>query len=413
MQGASPHTGLRFGAFVATIAVIQTIVALAIDMMVPALGDIAAALHLGTGNARQWVIASFVISFGLSQLVYGLVADRFGRKPVLILSLGLYALGSFCAALAPSFTTLLAARALQGFGAAGAQVLATAIVRDRYAGRLMAKVNSLSFMVFLSAPIIAPWLGQELLSIAPWQAIFIALGLYAGLTALWVLWRLPETQAVEDRRPVAWNSFRAAAWQTLRNRASLGYTLAAMLVLGAWLGFINSAQQVFAEIFAAPKLFPPVFAICCISMAIAALINARLVERFGMRRLSHGAMLGFILVALAQALTAFAGQDTLVHFALLQTMMMFGFGLLAGNLSAISMEPLGHIAGAAAAVQGFINMFGSALIGIFIGLRFDGTLRPLTLGFCLCGMLGLAVIALAERGKLFQPHQPLAADQGV
>ena len=404
MQGASPDSGLRFGAFVATIAVIQTIVALAIDMMVPALGNIAAALNLGNGNARQWVIASFVISFGLSQLVYGLVADRFGRKPVLILSLGLYALGSFSAAMATNFTMLLAARALQGFGAAGAQVLSTAIVRDRYAGRLMAKVNSLSFMVFLAAPILAPWLGQELLRVAPWQAIFIALGLYASLTMLWVLWRLEETQPQEDRRPAAWATFRAAAAQTLRNRTSLGYTLAAMLMLGAWLGFINSAQQVFAEVFTAPKLFPPVFAICAGSMAVAALTNARLVERFGMRRLSHGAMVGFILVAAAQAFTAYTGQDTLLHFALLQAMMMFGFGLLAGNFSAISMEPLGHIAGAAAAVQGFINMFGSALIGIFIGLQFNGTLRPLAAGFCLCSALGLAVIAIAEKGKLFQPH---------
>lgn len=404
MQGAFSKPSLGFGAFVATIAVIQTIVALAIDMMVPALGDIAASLHLGEGNARQWIIACFVISFGISQLAYGLVADRFGRKPVLILSLVLYALGSFCAALASSFAALLAARALQGFGAAGAQVLATAIVRDRYAGRLMAKVNSLSFMVFLSAPIIAPWLGQELLNIAPWQAIFIALGIYAGLTALWVLWRLPETQAREDRRPVAWSAFHAAAAQTLRNRTSLGYTLAAMLTLGAWLGFINSAQQVFTEVFDAPKLFPPVFAICALSMAIAALTNARLVGHFGMRRLSHAAMLGFILAAAAQMLTAFAGQDSLLHFTLLQALMMFGFGLLAGNFSAISMEPLGHIAGTAAAVQGFIIMFGSAVIGIFIGLQFNGTLRPLTLGFILCGALGLAVIAIAERGRLFQPQ---------
>jgi DHA1 family bicyclomycin/chloramphenicol resistance-like MFS transporter len=410
MQGASPDSGLRFGAFVVTIAVIQTIVALAIDMMVPALGNIAAALNLGSGNARQWVIASFVISFGISQLAYGLVADRFGRKPVLLLSLALYALGSFTAAAAHGFAMLLAARALQGFGAAGAQVLSTAIVRDRYAGRQMAKVNSLSFMVFLSAPIIAPWLGQELLSIAPWQAIFIALGLYASLTLLWVFWRLPETQAPEDRRPLAWSAFRIAASQTLSNRTSLGYTLAAMLMLGAWLGFINSAQQVFTDIFNAPKLFPPVFALCAGSMAVAALTNARLVERFGMRRLAHGAMVGFILIAAAQALTAFSGQDTLLHFALLQTMMMFGFGLLAGNFSAISMEPLGHIAGTAAAVQGFLNMFGSALIGIFIGLQFDDSLRPLAAGFCLCGALSLVVIAFAEQGRLFQPH---SADQGA
>lgn len=405
MQGApSPHPGLSFGAFVATIAIIQTIVALAIDMMVPALGAIATSFHLGDGNQRQWVIAIFVIAFGASQLGYGLVADRFGRRKLLLGCLGLYTLCAFAAALAGSFNALLAARAAMGLAAAGSQVMVTALIRDCYAGRQMAKVNSLSFMVFLGAPIIAPSLGQALLLVAPWRAIFVALGLYAGLTALWVAWQLPETQALADRRPVAWRPFRSAAIATLRNRTALGYTLAAMLLLGAWLGFIYSAQQVFAEIFQRPALFPPIFAICSVSMALAALLNARLVERFGMRRLAHGAMLGFILTSAAQAGAAFAGTDTLWHFAIIQTAMMFSFGLLAGNFSAISMEPLGHIAGTAAAVQGFINMLGSALIGIVIGLQFDGTLRPLALGFCLCSLAGFAVVAIAERGRLFTPH---------
>lgn len=411
MQRTLPHPGLSFGAFVTAVAIIQTIVSVAIDMMIPALGDIAQSLHLGQGNARQWVIAAFMISFGISQLFYAVIADRFGRKPILVICLCLYALSSFAAAIAPSFAWLLTARVVQGVASAGSQVMIIACIRDCYAGRLMAKVNSLSFMVFLAAPVVAPWLGQQLLRIAPWPFIFVTLGLYAGLVALWVCRYLPETMHAKNRRPIAWAAFRHAAKQTLRNRASLGYTLAGMFILSGWLGFIYSAQQAFTNVFDALALFPAVFALCAVSMAIAALINSRLVERFGMRRLSHGAMLGFIFAAFAQFAAACAGWDTLLHFAILQIVVMFGVGLLEGNFPALSMEPLGHIAGTAAAIQGFITMSGSALIGIFIGLEFNDTIIPLTLGFSLCGLLALGAVLWAEQGRLFQPHTILTASE--
>jgi DHA1 family bicyclomycin/chloramphenicol resistance-like MFS transporter len=393
---------MGFAEFVAVIAAIQASVALAIDMMVPALGQMATALSLGGGNTRQWVITSFVLGFGAAQLLYAAVADSFPRRRVLLASLALYALGSFAAACAPSFGLLLAARLLQGLGAAGAQVLSVSVVRDCYAGRLMAQVNSLSFMVFLAAPIFAPGLGQALLIIAPWQGIFIALGLYGLAVAAWVAWRLPETQHAGDRHAIAWAPTLAALRLTLSTRVSLGYTLTFMLLLGAWLGFINSAQQVFAGVFGVPKLFPAIFAVCSVSMAAAALLNARLVERLGMRRLAHGALAGFIAVALAQAGLALSGAHSLLAFALLQSAMMFGFGLFAGNCGAIAMEPLGHVAGTAAAVQGCLNTFGAALIGLFIGQSFNGTLVPLTLGFAVCGVAGLAVAAVTERGVLFR-----------
>jgi DHA1 family bicyclomycin/chloramphenicol resistance-like MFS transporter len=373
-------------------------------MMVPALGQIADALHVDVGNERQWVITTFVLAFGGAQLLYGLAADKFGRRPVIIFSLALYTLCSFMAALAPSFALLLLARAGQGFGAAGAQVLSVSIVRDCYAGRRMAQVNSLSFMVFLTAPILAPSFGQALLLIAPWPSIFACLGLYGGLITAFVAWRLPETQHAEDHTGMSWSEFATALRLTLVNRMSLGYTVAAMLLLGAWLGFINSAQQVFADIFHVPTLFPVIFAACAICMAAAALLNARLVEKLGMRRLAHTAMFGFIFMATVQAAVAISGHDTLLTFSIIQAVMMFAFGLLAGNCGAISMEPMGHIAGTAASLQGFINMSGAALIGIFIGQNFNGTLIPLSLGFCICGLLALLTVTIAEDGKLFRSH---------
>ncbi len=399
-----PHPGLSFRAFVALVAAIQTVVALAIDMMVPALGQIAQSMHLGDGNARQWIITSFVLGFAAAQLLFGLAADRFGRRPILIASLMLYSLASFVAALAPGFAWLLAARALQGVGAAGAQVLVVAMVRDCYAGRRMAQVNSLSFMVFLAAPIIAPSLGQAVLLIAPWPAIFIGLGLYGMLITSWAARRLPETQHLSDRCAINWRAFYGAVRLTLGNRTALGYTLAGMLLLGSWLGFINSAQQVFAEVFHVPRLFPLIFAACAACMAVAALLNARLVEHLGMRRLAHAALCGFIAVALLQAFIALGGHAGLLAFALIQAAMMFCFGLFTGNCGAIAMEPLGHIAGTAAAVQGFVNMLGAALIGFCIGQLFNGTVLPLAIGFGLCGIVSLAVAAFTERGRLFHPQ---------
>jgi DHA1 family bicyclomycin/chloramphenicol resistance-like MFS transporter len=393
---------MRFREFVTCIALIQATIALAIDMMVPALGQIGAAMGLGGSNTRQWVITAFMLGFGGAQLFYGLAADRFGRRPVLLCSLVAYVLWSFAAAAAPSFGWLLAARVLQGVGAAGAQVLAVSIVRDCYAGRQMAQVNSLSFMVFLSAPIFAPSIGQFVLLFAPWPAIFIGLGAYGALITAWVAWRLPETQHAQDRRPVALHEAAAAFRLTLTNRASLCYTLTSALLMGGWLGFINSAQQVFADVFHVPKLFPLIFASCSICMAIAALTNVRLVERIGMRPLSHAALTGFMTIAAIQTWSAINGHDSLLVFALLQSAMMFCFGLMTGNFSAISMEPLGHIAGTAASVQGFTTMLGGAAIGFFIGRAFNDTLVPLTLGFCVCGVLSLLMVAAGERGRLFQ-----------
>ncbi len=397
-----PHPGMGFREFVACVALIQATIALAIDMMVPALGQIGAAMHLGAGNQRQWVISAFLLGYAATQLLYGVAADRFGRKPVLIVSLSIYVLFSFACAFAPGFGWLLAARALQGLGAAGAQVLTSAIIRDCYVGRRMAEVNSLVFMVFLSAPIFAPSLGQLVLLVANWPVIFIGLGVYGALILGWVVARLPETQHTTDIKPVMTGEMAAAFGTTLRSRVSIVYALASTLLLGGWLGFINSAQQVFSQVFGVPKLFPLIFAACSVCMAIAALTNARLVERLGMRPLSHTALAGYIVVTIAQAALALSGHSGLLGFAVLQSAMMFCFGLLGANFNAIAMEPLGAVAGTAASVLGFISMLGATLIGFFIGQSFDGTLVPMTVGFFVCGVLAMGLIAWVENFRLFR-----------
>jgi DHA1 family bicyclomycin/chloramphenicol resistance-like MFS transporter len=320
------------------------------------------------------------------------------------LALGVYVVASLWCAVAGSFEGLIVARVVQGLGAAGTRVLAVSIVRDCYEGRLMARVMSLSFLVFLGVPVLAPSLGQLVMLVAPWRVIFVALAVYAMAVGGWIWWRLPETLAAQDRRPIAFASIFGAARMTLTNRASVGYTLALTVVIGSWLGFLNSSQQVFADVFHRSGLFTLVFAMIAGGIAAASVLNARLVNRLGSRKISHAALLGFIGLAVAQAAVAWGGVDTMWRFAALQVGIMFCFGLMMGNFGAMAMEALGHVAGSAASVQGLLSTLGGAVIGLAIGQSFDGTILPLTAGFAVCGTLALGAVIWAERGRLFHAH---------
>ncbi len=405
----NPHPGMGFKQFVAMIAALMATNALAIDAMLPALGQIGAALGLTAANERQWVITAYLLGFGAAQIFYGTLADRYGRKPTVFIALGIYIAASLACACTRSFEAMILARLVQGLGAAGTRVLAISIVRDCYAGRKMARVMSLSLLVFLGVPVLAPSLGQLVMLAAPWPVIFIALAVYAALVCLWIARKLPETLHKRDRRPIEFANILGAARITLSNRVSVGYTLALTLVIGAWFGFINSSQQVFADVFGQPRLFTLIFAMIAGGIAAASIVNARLVNRLGSRKISHTALLAFITFAVAQACAAIAGDDSLWNFALLQIAMMFCFGLMMGNFGAMAMEPLGHLAGSAASIQGLISTLGAALIGLLIGQNFNGTTIPLTLGFAIASTLALCIVIWAERGKLFYARHLQAA----
>lgn len=398
----SPHPGMGFRQFVALVAALMAINALAIDAMLPALPQIGDALGVASDNERQWIITAYLLGFGVAQLVYGSLADRFGRKPVLLVGLALYVLFAAACALATSFEMLLIARALCGVGAAATRVLSVSIVRDCYSGRQMAQVMSLSFIVFLAVPIIAPSIGQAIVLVAPWPWIFGVLAIF-GLTVIgWTLIKLPETLHPEDRVALAVAPVLAAFKECLTNRIAVGYTLASTLVLGGLFGFLNSAQQVFVDVLGAGKLFTVIFAGIAAGIAIASLVNSRIVGKLGMRRVSHVALIGYVVFAGIHALIALSGHESLWVFALMQAGMMFCFGLTMSNFGALAMEPLGHLAGTAASVQGFITTIGGALFGFWIGQAFDGTVVPLTLGSFGFGLAGLIALAITEKGRLFQ-----------
>ncbi len=396
-----PHPGMGFGEFVALIAALMATNALAIDSMLPALPAIGHDLGVVGGNARQWIVTAYLLGFGAAQIVYGPLADRFGRKRPILVGLAIYVAASLAAAWAGSLGWLILARVVQGVGAAATRVLAASIVRDCYSGRPMARVMSLAFIVFLAVPVFAPSIGQLIMRVAPWQGIFYALAGGALAVAVWTAVRLPETLHAEDRMPMVPARVMGAFWLCLRNRIALGYMLASTLILGALFGFINSAQQVFETVFGAKDLFAAIFAFVALFIALSSLLNAKVVVRLGTRAVSHAALLGFVAIAVVHAGVALSGAETLWSFALLQAAMMFCFGLVVSNFGALGMGPLGHVAGTASSVQGFVTILGGAILGFVIGQQFDGTVAPLTLGFATCGLLALGVVLWTERGRLF------------
>jgi MFS transporter, DHA1 family, multidrug resistance protein len=377
--------------FVALMAALMAANALAIDSMLPALPASGEALGVGEENRRQLVITAYLLGFGVAQLGYGPLADRFGRKGLLISGLVLYAVFSALAGLAGSFLLLLAARTMQGVAAAATRVLVVAIVRDRYHGSAMARIMSLTMIVFMIVPVLAPSFGQGVLAIGTWRHIFIGLAAYGLILALWSALRLPETLPAEARRPLSAAHIGDAAMETLRNRASIGNTIAVTLAFGALFAFISSIQQIVFDVFRRPELIGLVFALIAGPMALSSYANSRLVVRFGSRRLLLLALSAFSLAALLHLAVAGTAGENIWSFALLQSLTMACFGLVGANAGALAMEPLGHIAGTASSLQGVITTVGGALIGYAIGQQFDGTTLPFLTGFSLCGIAALAI----------------------
>jgi len=393
--------GMGFKQFVALIAALMAVNALAIDSMLPALPVIGDAVGVSDENQRQWIVTAYLLGFGAAQIVYGPIADRFGRKPVLLFGVAAYVVFSTAAAFSTTLPMLLVARVLMGVGAAATRVLAVSVVRDCYSGPAMARVMSLAFIVFLAVPILAPSIGQIIMLFGPWRWIFAALAMFGSAVLVWTAVRLPETLHPSDRLPFAPARVLEAFRLALTSRIAVGYMLAMTLVLGSLFGFINSAQQIFADTLSAPRLFTSVFAFIAGFMALSSFLNARIVGRLGPRRVSHAALIGFTAISAAHALVALSGHETLASFAVLQAGVMFCFGLVASNFGSLAMEPLGHVAGTASSVQGFVTTFGGALLGFLVGQQFDGTTVPLSVGFTVYGTLALVVVLVAERGRLF------------
>jgi MFS transporter, DHA1 family, multidrug resistance protein len=401
---SSSHRPMSFPEFVVVIASIMALNPLAMDMMLPALPDIASAFDIVAANRPQAVLSTFLIGFGVGQFAMGPLSDRFGRRPVLLGGMTLYAIASLLAIAAPSFETLLLARALQGLGTSATRVIATSIVRDCYAGRRMASVMSLAMMVFIAVPVIAPSFGQAVMLLTQWRGIFVVLMLYGVLALIWSALRMPETLPISERKSLAIRDVLGAYRQTVTNRQTLGYALAAGCVMGALFAFVFCSQQVFTGIYGLGRYFPIAFAGIAVGTAFGGFFNARFVGKVGMRVISHGALVGFALVAGIVLVAAKLAMLPLPLFIVLSALMMFAFGLMIANFTALAMEPQGHIAGTASSLYGSITTLLGIGIGTTIGQDYDGTLLPFAFGFFLCTLAALAIVLVVEKGRLFKPH---------
>src|SRR6476469_967593 len=408
MNGAawisSTHRPMGFPEFVIVIASIMALNPLAMDMMLPALPNIGAAFAIPNANHLQLVLSTFLIGFGAGQFVMGPLSDRFGRRPVLLGGSAVYAVASVLAVASPSFETLLLARALQGLGTAATRVIATSIVRDCYVGRRMASVMSLAMMVFIAVPVVAPSFGQAVLLVTQWRGIFIVLMLYGAITLVWSALRMPETLPLSERRSLEIGEVLSAFRQTVTNRQTLGYALAAGGVLGSLFAYVFISQQVFTEVYHLGHYFPLAFAGIAIGTAIAGFLNSKFVGRLGMRVISHGALVGYVAVAATLLIAVKLQMLPLPLFMALSALMMFSFGLMVANFTALAMEPQGHIAGTASSMYGSITTLLGIGVGVTIGQDYDGTLVPFATGFFLCTLAALAVVLVVEKGRLFRPH---------
>lgn len=387
--------------FITLVAALMALNALAIDVMLPALPYMGEALGISHENERQFVVGVYMLGFGIAQLAFGPITDRFGRRAPLFVGLAIYLICAFAAIFAPTFGVLLALRFVQGLGAAGTRVIAVAVVRDKFSGREMAEVMSLTFMIFMAIPIVAPGIGQVILLSGPWQNIFIFMGGLATAIGIWAFLRLPETMHPEYRRPLSVKSIIDGFRIVVTNRVAFSYGLAGTFLFGAMVGFISASQQIFVELYGLGPYFPVAFACMAGIIAVAQFINSKVVRRVGMRRIAHTAILAYLAGAIVWLILALMGPIPFPIFFANLLIIQFVFGWAASNMNSLSMEPLGAVAGTAASVFGFIQTVGGAVLGTYIGQHFDGTLVPNATGYVVMGFLVLGCVLVAEKGRLF------------
>ncbi|OGS55137.1 MAG: Bcr/CflA subfamily drug resistance transporter [Erythrobacter sp. RIFCSPHIGHO2_12_FULL_63_10] len=382
-------------------ALLMSLQALGIDTMLPALGAMASDLGAG-GNDRQYVISAYFLGSGIGAFFPGAFADRFGRRPVLFAGLIAYVLFSLACALVTDFASMLVLRLVQGIACAGLSVVPTAIVRDRVGGDHMARMMSLIIMIFLAVPLVAPALGQIILLVADWRVIFLTMAVMGVIVSVWVWFRLPESLQQDNVQQLDPRTILRNMGQSLANRVSVGYVIGSALVFGSLFGFLNSSQQLISESFGAGDYFALIFGASVLGMVIASFTNSRIVGRFGARRVSHTALIGFLLVSVGQLVSAAGHDESLWQFVPLLALNMTMLGFVGANFSSIAMQPFQHIAGAASSAQTSVRMVTGAVLGALIGQAYDGTAFPLGAAMTACAILSLALVLYSERGKLFR-----------
>lgn len=380
---------LNLKEFIVLVALLISLPALAIDAMLPAFDQISADLQLAHANDIQLMIPILFLGLSIGQLVFGPLSDSLGRKPLVFLGLGIFMVGSALSLFAQNYTIMLIGRFLQGLGAAAPRIISTAIVRDLYSGREMAKIMSFTMMVFILVPAIAPLMGQGILLFSSWHAIFITFLVIAFIIIVWFGLRLEETLQPEKRRVFSAANLLQATKEVLTNKAAMGYTLGSGLIFGAFMGYLSSSPQILKGQYGLGEQFPFYFGALALALGAASFLNAKLVMKYGMRLLSMIAIRIFTALALIFLVVAYSYQGNPPLFLLMTYLLLsfFTVGLLFGNLNALAMEPLGHIAGIGASIVASASSLFAIPLGTLIGQSYNGTIIPMTLGFGILGFL--------------------------
>lgn len=388
------------------LAMSMAMAALGIDFMLPAFGAIRSDLSLPPqSTAVAGLVTAYFLGLAAGQLVYGPVSDRYGRRVTLFIGYGVYALGALAAAISPTLSLLFVSRFIWGVGAAGPRVVTLAVIRDRFEGERMSQVMSFVMAVFILVPIMAPSLGSAVIAVVSWRWLFGVCVALAVAMALWSWQRLPETLHDEHRLELRFGRIMRAARLVVSHRRTAAYTLAMTALYGVFTSYIGSSEIIFGETFGRPSDFPIIFGGLAAVMGASMLLNARVVRRVGTRRLAHIVLIAYVIAAtvLVSIALATGGRPPLWLFLVGLAAMLSAHALLIPNFNTIAMAPMARIAGTASAVIGAVQIAVGALLGSLLDRAFDGTVRPLSFGFLGYGVIALALVVWAERGRLFRP----------
>lgn len=395
-----PRIALSQGEFVALMAMLSGTIAFSIDAMLPALPEIAAELSPDAPNRTQLIISMFMLGLGLGTLLTGSLSDALGRKPVMIGGAVVYCLGALMAWAAPSIEWLLAARVLQGLGAAGPRVVAMAMVRDLYSGPVMARIMSFVMLVFTLVPTIAPSLGAAIIWGFGWRQIFLSFLIFSAATGAWLWLRQPETLAPAARRKLSLGALASAAREMAANQTVRLSALVQALCFTMLLALLSSVQPMFDTTYGQGANFPLWFGAMALIASTASMLNARLVIRLGMRRIIRAILAVEVVLSLGMVLAVLLGLPRGVEFALFfiwVTSVFFMAGMSIGNLNALAMEPLGHIAGKAASLLSAFATVIAVALAAPIGQSFDGTPLPIAAALCLLAALAFLLTTRIKR----------------
>jgi DHA1 family bicyclomycin/chloramphenicol resistance-like MFS transporter len=388
------NRNIAYGELILLLAFMTSLGALTIDLQLPAMPLILQSFGLSEANQQQWMITAYMFGFAGAQIFYGPMSDSFGRKPVLVFGLTIYVMASIACLVADSYGLFLAARGIQGVGAAAARIMVNAITRDFFQGNEMAKVTSLVMLIFIMVPVFAPALGSGILFVGDWHLILWVYVFFGILVMLWCLFRLPESLALEHKKPLRLSRIKTAFMQVVSEPLSMSFAVISGVIFAGFMAYLNAAEQIYSQIYAAKQQFPYLFGGIALFFGIAAFVNSKIVMRFGAMQVTFYAMLILLVANLLSLLLVqlYAGVPPLWMFVVMMACINVCIGLVYGNLMAIAMLPLGSVAGMGASVIGSISAILAAGLGALISQQLNHTLMPIMLGFSVTALVAFGLV---------------------